>query len=231
MTSGRSPAPKKRDHRPRVAQLRRERTRSHILSVVRDKYPGRSNAPVTLDEILKTAEISKGTFYKYFSSLEDAVSELGAELARQMIIDMNAVYSPLKRPLDRVAMGCQLFLYRGLNDRNWATFISHIQDLPQDNLFFQAILENLENGKANKQFRIVSVQTAAWAVTGMTFAALKQISRGGGSREFVRETVILMLRALGASEKRLTSALDKTEAVLFDRGPEAFDWWSDDHIT
>ena len=216
----------KADHRPRVARMRRQRQREHILSVVRERYPGPGDTAVSLDDIIKAAAISKGTFYKYFLSLEDAVSQLGAELARQMILDMDVVYSPLKSPLDRVAMGCQLFLYRGVSDRGWAAFISHIQDLPQDSPLLQDILKDLGDGKAKNQFRIVSADTTAWIVIGVTFAALKQISLGRASRQFVRETVTLLLRGLGVSEARLLRALDKTEAVLFERGPAHFAWWA-----
>ena len=200
--------------------------RGHILSVVRENYPGQSESPASLDDIIKAADISKGTFYKYFTSLEDAVSQHGAELARQMILDMNAVYSPLTRPLDRVAMGCQLFLYRGMNDRGWATFISHIEDLPQDNLLRRYIVSDLEEGKAAGQFKVATTEATAWLVIGVTFAALKQISLGHGSQEFIRETVTFLLRGLGATDARLARALNKTEALLFERGPEVFPWWA-----
>ena len=213
------------DHRPRVAQMRRDQRRQQILSVVGENYPGPAETPVTLDDVLKAAQISKGTFYKYFSSLDDAVSTHGAALASQMIVDMDIIYSPLESPVERVSMGCQLFLYRGIKDRNWAAFISHIQDLPRDNLLLRYILADLENGRKRGNFRISGVDTTAALVIGMTFAALKQISTGNGSQDFIRETVTMMLRGLGVREAKVAPALKKAETLLFERGPAVLSWW------
>ncbi|APZ50555.1 TetR/AcrR family transcriptional regulator [Salipiger abyssi] len=217
--------PEKHDHRPRVAQMRRERRRQQILSVVGAHYPGPKEIPATLDDILKVAGISKGTFYKYFPSLEDAVSAHGADLARQMILDMEEVYSPLSTPVERVAMGFQLFLYRGVSDRSFAAFTSHIQELPQDNLLLQYILADLREGRARGAFRITDVDNAAWICVGITFAALKRIAGGAGGEGVIRETVTMLLRALGAEEAAIAAALDKTGATLTARGPEVFSWW------
>jgi AcrR family transcriptional regulator len=216
----------KTDHRPRVAQLRRERTRQNILDVVQAHYPGVQGQPLTLDEVIRLCGISKGTFYKYFPSLEAAVSELGAELARQMIIDMGALYEPLSHPVARVAMGCQLFLYRAMSDSRWAAFISHIHNLSSENLLLRYIRGDLERGCAGAVFRIVSIDTVADFVLGITIEAARKIADGHGSDQMVREIVTLLLRALGADDTLALSAIDEAHQTLLRDGPDKLAWWS-----
>src|SRR3546814_12397923 len=70
------------DFRIRVAADRRERMRARLLDAVLDLYqPGRGGAHLVIDDVIQAAGVSRGTFYKYFDSLEEAVDELGERMA------------------------------------------------------------------------------------------------------------------------------------------------------
>lgn len=217
------------DHRPRVAQMRRERMRQHILSIVQSAYPGLRGNVATLDEVIRIGGISKGTFYKYFPSLEAAASELGAELARQMILDMAAVYEPLVDPVERSAMGFMLFAYRALVDLRWAAFISHIQGLASDNLLQQYIVEDMKRGSEQGAFKLVSIDVAADFVLCITIEVAQKIASGSGSQEMVAEVLLLMLRALGVPDDSAEPVISNTIKILMVEGPNKLNWWPADN--
>jgi len=78
-----------REPSPRV-QRRQQRTRQAILSAAIEQFSDKGIAPVSIEEILETADVSRGTFYKLFKSKEDVLSHImkpmmtwyGAKLAK-----------------------------------------------------------------------------------------------------------------------------------------------------
>jgi AcrR family transcriptional regulator len=104
------------DHRVRVAREKRERMRAQLLDAVLAVYPGQSEGgPAVIDDVIKVANVARGTFYKYFPSLEAAVSELGAKLADEMIAAIAAVYEPIEDPVQRSAT---IPAYLSRNEKN-----------------------------------------------------------------------------------------------------------------
>src|SRR3546814_17148478 len=81
-TAPASVVPNPEDFRIRVAADRRERMRARLLDAVLDLYqPGRGGPHLVIEDVIQTAGVFRGTFYKYFESLEDAVNEPGERMA------------------------------------------------------------------------------------------------------------------------------------------------------
>ena len=79
------PAEEREDHRLRSARRKRERMRAHLLDAVLVTYPGdEPGTPAVIDDVIRHANVSRGTFYKYFRSLGEAVEELAAQLADEL---------------------------------------------------------------------------------------------------------------------------------------------------
>src|SRR3546814_6029616 len=73
-TAPASVVPNPEDFRIRVAADRRERMRARLLDAVLDLYqPGRGGAHLVIDDVIQTAGVSRGTFYK---RSEEHTSEL-----------------------------------------------------------------------------------------------------------------------------------------------------------
>src|SRR3546814_4224834 len=72
-TAPASVVPNPEDFRIRVAADRRERMRARLLDAVLDLYqPGRGGAHLVIDDVIQTAGVSRGTFYRS----EEHTSEL-----------------------------------------------------------------------------------------------------------------------------------------------------------
>ena len=73
------------DHRIRVARERRDRMRRRLMTAVMTSYQQRLElGPPGVDEVIKDADVSRATFYKYFNSVDEAIHFLGGELVDEM---------------------------------------------------------------------------------------------------------------------------------------------------
>ena len=98
------------DHRIRVGRERRERMRHRLLQSVLQVRSGKGGRNLAvIDDVIKDASVSRGTFYKYFDSLDQAESELALQMADEMTTGIMSVYDVLDDPVLRTATGFQLF--------------------------------------------------------------------------------------------------------------------------
>ena len=68
---------------------------------------GQSEGARVIDDVIRHAHVSRGTFYKHFGSLEEAVSELGAIMVDDMTVGIYEVYNCVEDPRHRTATGFQ----------------------------------------------------------------------------------------------------------------------------
>jgi Bacterial regulatory proteins, tetR family len=101
------------NHRVRVGRERRGRMRAHLLQSVMTVCAGqRLTGATVIEDVVRHANVSRGTFYKYFDSLDEAVTQLAFELAEQMTAGISSVYDTLDDPVMRTATGFQTYLTR-----------------------------------------------------------------------------------------------------------------------
>ena len=90
-------SPPREDHRVRVAREKRERMKARILQSVLSVCSGvEASGPAVIDDVIRHAEVARGTFYKYYNSLDEAIAELGSVLADEMTVGIYPVYNVLE---------------------------------------------------------------------------------------------------------------------------------------
>jgi len=85
---------KVQDHRVRVAAVRREEMRNCLLFSALSLASDKSIHEIDVDEIISHAQVSRGTFYKYFPS----VAALFEHLSEQLATELSAVIETLAIP-------------------------------------------------------------------------------------------------------------------------------------
>ncbi len=55
---------------------RQERTRKRILEVATERFAGKNVAAVSVEEIIEAADVSRGTFYKFFKHKDEVLSQI-----------------------------------------------------------------------------------------------------------------------------------------------------------
>jgi AcrR family transcriptional regulator len=72
------------DHRVRVAAVRREEMRNCLLFSAMSLASDKSIHDIDVEEIIAHAQVSRGTFYKYFPSVSALFEHLGEQLATEL---------------------------------------------------------------------------------------------------------------------------------------------------
>jgi AcrR family transcriptional regulator len=215
------------DHRIRVARQRRAKMRAHLIRSVMAVYSeGRSNrSSAVIDDVVTHANVSRGTFYKYFDSLDQAVTEMGSQLAIEMTEAVMVVYDPLTDPVMRTATGFQTFLLRALTDHRWGAFLSHIGLLAGDNLMMQYILADIRMGMETGDYAVKSPEIAVDLLLGAKIEAIRRIISGEGDTKYIRAMTGMVLCSFGVSASKAQRVVEKSYALLQEKAPNNIAWW------
>ncbi len=213
------------DHRIRVAKEKRERMRTHLLDAVLAVYPGDSSGPAVIDDVIKFAGVSRGSFYKYFPSLEEAVDELGTRLAEEMAVAFAALYEELDDPTMRTATGFQLFLSRAKIEPRWGVFVSHANHLASDNQLLFYIKMDLKNGVKLGAYKFSSIDVAADLILGAMIEGMRRIMKGASSRLYIETLTGMLFRSLEVPAKKADKIVKAASLRLHHEAPARLAWW------
>ena len=213
------------DHRIRVGRERRERMRSHLLHAVLQVCSAEGGPGVaTIDDVIRHAGVSRGTFYKYFVSVDQAASELGLQLAAEMTVGIEAVYDVLDDPVLRTATGFQMFLVRAMLEPDWGSFIAGIRLLSGDNIFTRKIKDDILLGIETGDYAVPSVEVASDLLMGAKIEAIRRLTDGRGV-EYVQAMASMVLRSFGVSPAKADKSVAKAYHRLLVEAPGKIAWW------
>ena len=79
------------DHRIRVAASRREEMQNTLIFSVLVLSFEKSIHEIDVDDVVQQAQVSRGSFYKYFPSVQASVLALARQLAHELITEIEAI--------------------------------------------------------------------------------------------------------------------------------------------
>src|SRR3546814_14277754 len=138
-----------------------------------------SSAPTMIDDIVKHAGVSRGTFYTHFDTVEQIVAEAGSMLADEMVGDARLVFEGLESAMARTATGILLFLTRALFDEHWGGFIVRAGLLREENPLSQDIRADIARGVEAGQYSVRN----ALAARAMIFGTVVRSEERRGGKE------------------------------------------------
>lgn len=219
--------PAREDHRVRVAREKRERMRAHLFQSVLSVCSGQSpTSAAVIDDVVRHAEVSRGTFYKYFGSLEQAVEQLALQLADEMTAGIASVHEAIENPVLRTATGFLTFLARALIEPGWGAFITHIGLLSgDDNLITTKIKSDIRLGVETGDYAVKSVDLAADLLMGAKVEAIRRIIGGGQDSSYIRGMAEMVLRSFGVSPRKAMKSVERAWDQLHEQAPGKISWW------
>ena len=209
-----------------MGRERRERTRKHLLqSVLHVCSVEDARPPVLIDDVVRHARVARGTFYQYFDSIDQAISELGSEMANAMTAEIADVRSTISDPLLRVATAFQLFLIRAMLDPSWGSFIAGLR-LPREGGLFSSNIEyDINLGVEAGQFLVSDVGAAKDLLLGATVEGALRVIREKGSVAYVRTLATMVLNGFGVAPQQSAEAVEVAYNHLLLEAPDKLDWW------
>lgn len=218
------------DHRVRVAGERRDRMRKRLFEAVMAMYARNPHGgPPLVEDVITQADVSKATFYKYFSSVEQVIAELGAVLTAEMVQSLVNIYRGSERPYFRMAVATQLFLLRSVTDRVWAAFVSHTDILASNNVVFQGMRGHVLASRDEEIMDFKNLDAALTLAAGALLEAMRKIVRGGKTPEqsYVEEVMTMILRGLGVEHGLAGQTVRESANFIRETAPALLPWWRD----
>ena len=200
------------DHRVDTAQKKREKMRGRILEATTKVFMQTTDDAPVIEDVVREAQISRGTFYKYFDSLDEALVAAGVAANNKMIADIASVYAFLNEPWQRSSVGFRIFLVRAFQEPGWAAFITRMDAWPHESMISIHMTKDLKRGKELGQFRLDDETVANDFLMGASAGCIQALRRGvADPQAYMDSAVRMLLQALGCSDE-LTE-----KAVLFSR--------------
>ena len=210
----------------RVARARRIKMRAHLLQSVFAVCSGEKDRnPAVIDDVVRHAKVSRGTFYTYFDSMEVAIAELGLELADEMTAGVAEVYNVLEDPVLRTATGFQMFLLRSALDLQWAAFIARIGLLSDNHLFTSMIKADIKLGVETGDYVVASVDIASDLLMGAKIQAIRRIIAGDRSTRHIKAMASMVLQSFGVSPSKADKSVQNAYARICVVAPSRVAWW------
>ena len=216
----------KPDHRIEVARRRREAMRARILAATMNVCSANPKAVPTIDDISQIAGISRGAFYRYFSSSPEAIEEVGVELANELADAIGTLYDTLTDPLQRACVGTFLVVGRAVHDPEWAAFVLRGDLTIHNTRVMDYIRKDMRAGLEAGYFDLTNVEWAAELLMGMNLTAIRGlIERKDADKDPYRhEAVRFLLRSLGVGAKAVAEVMEWADQYLAQSGSAA-NWW------
>ena len=218
------------DHRVRVARDRRKRMKGHLLNAVMavcaDDTP---NSTKVIDDVVAYAEVSRGTFYKYFMSLDEAIAELGATLAEEMTVSIWPIQSVLTDAREKTAIGSQLFMRRAMLDPHWGGFIARIGLLTPENTMIRRMTDDIHEGMKSGVYDLLSVESGLDLLVGAKIEAIRRLVRTQNDIVSTYPQIIssLILRGFGVAPKDAQAIASAMAERLNNVAADLFKNWVD----
>lgn len=186
------------DHRPRVALKKRQVMRGKLLDAAMRVFAASGISAPIIDDVIREAEVSRGTFYNYFNSLDEVLVAIGQELNNQMTTDILPVYDVLTNPRHRAAVAFRLFLVRARLDPQWAGFVTRVDAWLHTSLVSEYMSRDLENGRAQGDFVFDRIDAATDFLMGASAHGIQAIRLGIEQPDRYIDTCVRMtLSSLG----------------------------------
>jgi AcrR family transcriptional regulator len=177
----------------------RARLLASAMKLVAEKGP----AATSIDDVIAAAEVSRGTFYKYFPSPDALVRELAVAIANELIGMAEPVVLSYTDPAERVSSGMRLVARLAIDHPLAATFLVRLgwPDARGPSMQFDFVKRDLSAGIRQGRFTRMPISLALNIVTGAVLGATQCLLEPGCESDFAEQSAAAALRGLGLDAK------------------------------
>jgi AcrR family transcriptional regulator len=167
------------ERRAEIGREKRGRTRKEILSAAYSLV-GRKDGHLTrIEEICASTRISLGTFYNYFSSINELFDALAYEISHDINARIRALLLLMPPGAFRVSAGSRFYLHQVRIDQAWGRAMINLTGTgPQFGFAsFQHVTQVIAEGIELGEFRIPNVEVGCDLLMGTVLSAMMSMVR------------------------------------------------------
>jgi len=183
---------------------KRERTRKKILEAAFKLIGNEKGFSVHIEEVCAAAAISRGTFYNYFTSLQQLFEILAIELSHDLNHALVATWDETQGHAEGSNAAIQHYLNYARRDPAWAWAMVHLNAFGPTfgaeawEACHRAIAKGIEAG----EFDLPNASVGRDLMTGTVMATVRTMLRADGDRPRPGIVAYHVLRALGVPNVR-----------------------------
>jgi AcrR family transcriptional regulator len=183
---------------------KRERTRKKILEATFGLMGNEKGLTVRIEEICAAARISRGTFYNYFTSLEQLFEVLAIELSHDLNRALVATWDETQSHAEGSNAAIQHYLRYAERDPAWAWAMVHLSAFgpPFGAEAWEACHRAIAQGIEAGEFDVPNAGVGRDLMTGTVMATVRTLLRSGSDASSPAAVAYHVLRALGVSDAR-----------------------------
>ena len=200
--------------RAQIGRNRSARTRAELLTAARTLYAARPFDQVTVDDVVGTAGLAKGTFYVHFDSLADLQSIVAEELAREFDELLQPRRLALEDPIERIAAGCGAFVSQALRNPAWGALVAH-SAAAMPNVAGMArmrLKEDIDRAARDGRLGGVASELAFDFANGIVLHTMLSAPRKRRSPARASAVVAGILRAIGVAPDKAATVAERVVA-------------------
>ena len=212
--------------RTRNAQVKREKMLTRLLSATMEVCADTNRrGSAVIDDVVRAAGVSRGAFYWYFDTLDEAIETLGRRMADDIGLETSSLFRTQPSPVLRAALGGQVMMRRASMDPVWAGYLSNVHVLPDDSKFVSRVRRNLEAGRLVGEYQFESVKVALDFQIGAILGAIRRCATESPPPAALVEMNVLVLRGLGVKASVAMEMAAEAALIVDEVGPEKLPWW------
>jgi AcrR family transcriptional regulator len=193
------------NHRTRVGKQRREQTEARILRAAVNVFATKSLHEVGVNDLIREAQVSRGTFYNHFRTNEDLLVAVINWLHSDLTQVIEAAVRGFDNPLHRLSLAIRIFYRKAMSDAVWAELIS--ARMPETVAADARLWRDMEEARKLGLLQIADMELGLELLVGTVMRHVGAHSKEGLKPRRKREMVRMILRGLGADEASIQEAL------------------------
>ena len=198
--------PRRHDEARPVPKLggKRESTRSKILAAAFGLIGNEKGLTVRIEEICAAAHVSRGTFYNYFTSLEQLFEVLAIELSHDLNRALVSTWDETLTHAEGANAAIQHYLEYARRDPAWAWAMVHLSAFgPTFGAeAWEACYRSIEKGIEAGEFDVPNAAVGRDLMTGTVLATVRTALRSDDAPSKSQIVAYHVLRALGVPDAR-----------------------------
>lgn len=192
-----------KDHRTIVAEERREKTRARLLKGAFQIFSQCGSEAKVIDKVIKTAGVSRGTFYNYFRTNEELFMEVSKTVSNEIIRIVDPIVLQQKDPAARIACGLVLVIRLAKRAPILAQFVARGGPMAMGagSLTTDVVPREIRAGIESGHFTITDEELAFDLVLGPVIMAFHRIAQGEISKVYSIQFAQSVLQSLGINRE------------------------------
>ncbi|MDP3520353.1 MAG: TetR/AcrR family transcriptional regulator [Hydrogenophaga sp.] len=198
-------ASSKPNPRAASAQVQRAKTRSLIIGAAIPIFAQHGPDIPVVDDFVKSAGVSRGTFYNYFETTRELLEAAMAELSDEFIASIVPIVENEPNPVIRLATAARMFYRRATLDPIFRAFLGSVSGV--GTLATEHARADLSEAIDRGLIKVTELDLAEAIAFGVMVYALRSSKVDTGGRERAHEVVRAILNGLGVAPRLIDRAL------------------------